>query len=79
MGKKNQDGAPPLNWADIAYVAASLGHELFGSVANMFQRFAVEFATHSAYKDEKAARKRRSQRFAEKAGLEIERMVSGNG
>lgn len=78
MGKKNRgpEGVP-INWADFAFTASQWGAEVLAAGSNAFGRMAISFATHSAYRDEAYAAKHRQERFAEKAGLEIERMVSG--
>jgi len=80
MGKKH--GAPegvPVNWADFAFAAAQFSAEVMAAGANALQGVAISFATHSAYRDQAYATKRRQEKFAEKAGMEIERLVGGDG
>jgi hypothetical protein len=80
MGKKERDPqGVPVNWADLACVTCQWMNETLAAASNAFGRLAVSFAVHSTYRDEAFAAKHRKARFAEKAGLEIERMVGGDG
>jgi hypothetical protein len=80
MGKKDRDPqGVPVNWADFAYAGAHFVAEALAAGSNAFNHLAISFATHSVYKDQAHAAKARQDKFAEKAGLEIERMVSGDG